>query len=131
MLYALHGALAGTHWSRIGADERAALLLEVDARKSSATDDLPVSTLMNIGKTLTERLAGIGILTRGDLVGVEAVAAYLHMQAKSPVNLPVCYNLYALEGALRDCYWNALPEAIKDDLYRQAKGVRRARSRKY
>lgn len=32
MLYALHGALTGTHWAKIGVDDRAALLYEVDAR---------------------------------------------------------------------------------------------------
>lgn len=125
MLYALHGALTDTPWSQIGTDERAALLLEADAREALLTDDLPVSKLMNIGKTLSERLAGIDVLTRSDLVRVGAVEAYLQMQAKSPVNLPVCYNLYALEGALRGCHWDALPEEVKGELYLQAKGSRR------
>jgi DNA transformation protein len=40
MLYALHGALTDTHWRRIGADARASLLIEVDARDALPNDDL-------------------------------------------------------------------------------------------
>lgn len=127
LLYALHGALTGVHWSEIGADARAALLLEVDAREALSADDPPVSRLNNIGKALSERLAGIGVLTRDDLVRTGPVDAYLRMQARSPFKLPVCYNLYALEGALRGCHWNALPDAVKGALYQRAKGSRRPR----
>jgi DNA transformation protein len=127
MLYALQGALTDTHWSRLGEHERSALLLEVDAREQATAEDRSVSKLLNIGKALAGRLAQIGVRTRGDLARMGPVNAYRTMQAKSPVNLPVCYNLYALEGALRGCHWDALPDAVKDDLYREAKDEPRHR----
>lgn len=125
LLYALHGALTDRHWSRIGAEDRAALLLEVDARQALSVDDQPVSKLRNIGSTLAGRLAGIGVRTRADLNYMGVVEAYRQMQADSPVNLPVCYYLYALEGALRSRHWDALPDTVKDELYRRAKGKSR------
>ncbi len=93
--------------------------------KQQDNPDTPVIQLKNIGTTLAKRLATINIHTRYDLQSFGVTNAYIKMQETSPFVLPVCYNLYSLEGALRSQHWNDLPEAIKDELYQTVKGCER------
>lgn len=73
----------------------------------------PVGTLKNIGVTLSARLAEIGVHTRADLEQVGPATAYQHLNAKAGKKLPVCYNLYSLEAALRDMDWRDLSDEEK------------------
>ena len=80
----------------------------------------PVTQLKNIGATVARRLNEIGIHTYADLEDLGAVNAYMRISANYPTrNMPVCYYLYSLEGALRDQHWDALPKALKDKLLQQ------------
>lgn len=82
---------------------------------------MPDSTLLlgqiNIGPTIAGRLAAIGITTIGDLRQVGVVSAYHRLRAHFVgQTLPVCYYLYALQGALDGVHWDALPAATKSQL---------------
>lgn len=81
-----------------------------------------VAQLRNIGPTIARRLCEIGVHTRADLERVGPVTAYKRIRENYPnQTIPVCYYLYSLEGALMDVHWDELPEAIKDELYAEAK----------
>ncbi len=81
----------------------------------------PVSSLENIGPTVTRRLEQIGIRTRADLARVGPARAYAKIRARNPDrSTPVCYYLYSLDGALRGIHWDALPSSRKAELRRQA-----------
>ena len=76
--------------------------------------------LQNIGKTLAQKLRSIGVNTPDDLKKMGPVKAYKKLQAKVPQRLPVCYNLYSLEGALRGIHWNELTKKEKNQLQKMA-----------
>jgi len=77
--------------------------------------------LRNIGPTIAARLAEVGIKTVGDLRSIGPARAYRRMKAANPGTvLPVCYNLYSLQGALQGVHWDALPAATKRELRQQA-----------
>lgn len=78
----------------------------------------PVGKLKNIGATLSARLAKIDVFTRADLARMGPARAYRFMNEEAGKKLPVCYNLYSLEAALRDVDWRQLSEAEKQDLKR-------------
>lgn len=83
-------------------------------------DQTPLEDLANIGPTIARRLRGIGIATRADLAAVGPVEAWRRLMRSMPGRtVPLCYYLYSLEGALRDCHWSELPPVVKDEL-RQA-----------
>jgi DNA transformation protein and related proteins len=69
--------------------------------------------LKNIGPTIARRLMAVGIHSRDDLRRIGPALAYSKMQAQTADNLPVCFYLYSLEGALTDRHWDDLPEATK------------------
>lgn len=76
-----------------------------------------VGDLKNIGPTVARRLQGVGIRTKDDLARVGPVTAYCEMKQRHPaVRTPVCYYLYALEGALRDQHWDDIGESVKKTL---------------
>ena len=76
----------------------------------------------NIGKKLSEKLTAVGIKSIDDLKKIGSVEAYKKMQACEPKkNLPVCYYLYSLEGALRNQHWNNLSDRVKKDLKKKVK----------
>lgn len=79
-----------------------------------------VTELKNIGATLGRRLAAVGIVTREDLARTGSVRTYQLLCEVEQRRLPVCYNLYSLEAALRDLDWRALDEVEKADLKRSA-----------
>ncbi len=72
--------------------------------------------LPNIGKTLASRLNSIGIFTYEDLKSVGSVMIYKHLQSRSTTHLPLCYNLYSLEAALRGISWRDLTKDEKQRL---------------
>ena len=73
-----------------------------------------LTELPNIGKTLEARLKTAGIHTVEDLAEAGPAEVYRRMSLLQPdLHLPVCYNLYSLEGALTGAHWNAVPEERK------------------
>jgi DNA-3-methyladenine glycosylase I len=73
-----------------------------------------LTALQNLGPASTRWLNAIGVQTRHDLQKLGAVDAYAILRAhgyNASLNL-----VYAIEGALRDCAWNRLPEKCKAQL---------------
>jgi DNA transformation protein len=75
-----------------------------------------LSGLKNLGATIIKRLGEIGIYSESDLRGIGSSQAYMLMRKNSDRNLPVCYYLYSLEGALLDRHWDDIPEKTKNSL---------------
>lgn len=76
-------------------------------------------TLPNLGPASTRWLEAVGICTLEDLRKVGVVNAYNLVRAQgynATLNL-----VWALQGALTNTPWNALPESIKDELKRRVK----------
>lgn len=80
-----------------------------------------VENLKNIGETTAQWLHAAGIHTKADLEEIGAVMAYKVLQHQRPQKVNSLL-LYALQGALMDVHWNALPPTLKDQLKRDAKG---------
>jgi len=87
--------------------------------KPSTKDAPPLSALRNLGPASARWLAEAGIRTESDLRALGAVAAYRRVKHIYPREVTLLM-LYALEGALRDVPWNALPENVKARLKRDA-----------
>ncbi len=81
----------------------------------------PLSALRNLGPASARWLAEAGIHAESELRVLGAVAAYRRVKHMSPREV-TRLMLYALEGALRDVPWNALPEDVKTRLKREAGG---------
>jgi len=79
-----------------------------------------VTALPNIGATLGRRLASIGVETRQDLSNMGSVRAYQLLCEREQRRLPVCYNLYSMEAALRGHDWRLLDADDKTRLKREA-----------
>nr|MBF0681944.1 TfoX/Sxy family protein [Pseudomonas sp.] len=77
-------------------------------------------TLKNLGKTSAQWLHASGIHTAEDLQRLGAVKAYLAVKTRGFGASRVL--LYAIEGALRDIPWQALPETRKEELNRLLNG---------
>ncbi|MFQ5570397.1 MAG: TfoX/Sxy family protein [Rhodothermales bacterium] len=75
--------------------------------------------LKNIGPTMTEWLHEIGIHTKADLEDLGAAMAYKMLKHRRPKDVNIL-ALYALQGAIMDVHWNALPPEVKDRLKRDA-----------
>jgi hypothetical protein len=74
-------------------------------------------TFKNIGPVSEAWLRAIGVHTRADLEALGAVETYRLVQQhgfRPSLNL-----LHALEGAIRDVPWTALPERVKAKLKRE------------
>ena len=69
--------------------------------------------LPNVGPIIAARLATIGIMSRDDLSRKGATVAYRELCVATGIRLPVCYNLYSLEAALRNIDWHQLTDADK------------------
>ena len=78
-----------------------------------------VETLKNIGPKTAEWLHAAGLHTRADLEEIGAVMAYKVIQHQRPKHVNILL-LYALQGALLDVHWNALPPDLKAQLKRDA-----------
>jgi DNA transformation protein len=82
---------------------------------------MKLGTLKNIGPKTERWLNALGLYTRADLQRVGPVAVYEVLKGEGhPVSTVL---LYALQGALTDVHWNALPEALKERLRREAQSA--------
>lgn len=80
-----------------------------------------LTALPNIGQTLANRLAAIGIYDKETLAETGPALAYQRICDAAGRTLPVCYNLYSLEAALRGHDWRLLSDADKKTLQQAAK----------
>lgn len=80
-------------------------------------DDRPIAELRNIGPVSGRRLQVVGISTAGDLEAYGAAAAFVRI--KDAGFRPSLNLLWALQGALLDLDWSALPKELKAKLRRQ------------
>jgi hypothetical protein len=77
--------------------------------------------LRNIGPKSAAWLRQVGLRSLGDLAAVGAVEAYMKVRRagfKPSLNL-----LYSLEGALKDCHWQEVPEARRTELVQAAEAA--------
>jgi DNA transformation protein len=84
-----------------------------------------LTSLRNLGATVSRRLAEVGISDAQALARVGPAAAYLRMVRAHGRALPLCYYLYSLEGALRGEDWRCLSDSDKQRLRSEAGLVRR------
>ncbi len=77
----------------------------------SASD--PLHTVRNIGPKSADRLAHLGVRTRGNLEMLGAVEVYRRYRAAHGANLNA---LYALQAGLMDLDWRALTDDFKQAL---------------
>jgi len=74
----------------------------------------PIADLKNLGPKSQAWLNAIGVHHRADLQTVGPVAAYTILKQQG---YPVSLNLlYAMQAALLDIHWTALPENVKAQL---------------
>lgn len=81
--------------------------------------------LKNLGPVSGEWLQAVGIYSRADLEAVGAIEAYRRVRLhgfNASLNL-----LYALEAALRDVHWTALPVEVQRQLQTAARALKRRR----
>ncbi|MBK8259294.1 MAG: TfoX/Sxy family DNA transformation protein [Polyangiaceae bacterium] len=88
-----------------------------------------LAKLPNLGPTLCERLAEVGIDDAQALKQIGPANAYVRMVHVTGRSLPVCYYLYSLEGALRGEDWRCLSDHEKQRLRSEA-GLPLGRKRK-
>lgn len=81
-------------------------------------DDL--TRLKNIGPASARQLREIGIEDAAALRRLGALAAYRRLKHAFPREVSLTM-LYALEGALRNCHWNRLPQGVKERLQAAAR----------
>lgn len=74
----------------------------------------PLARLKNIGDKTAVWLEDAGIHTPDDLHRLGAVETWRRVKEIHPEISLV--GLYALQGAVLDIHWNALPDDMKDDL---------------
>lgn len=84
------------------------------------THNRKLTDLKNIGKKIAGRLNEIGIFSKDELRLVGAAGAHQMIKEKyADETLPVCYYLYAFEGALYDKHWNEIGDTRKQELKSQ------------
>lgn len=73
-----------------------------------------LTTMRNIGGEMARKLRAVGIGSREELLEAGGKEAFFRLKIRWP---QVCLvHLYALEGAVRDVDFNALPQETKEDL---------------
>ena len=77
--------------------------------------------LRNIGPKSAAWLRQVGLRTRADLEGAGTVEAF--MRVKRAGFKPSLNLLYALEGALRDCHWQEVPDDRRAELVAAAEAA--------
>ncbi len=87
------------------------MILAEDPRPSS----LPVDKLRNLGPKSAALLRAAGYEDLGALRRAGAVAVFRRLKATAPRRVSRVM-LYALQGAIMDVHWNALPFAMKEVL---------------
>jgi DNA transformation protein len=78
-------------------------------------------TLLNLGPVTARRLQAVGLHTPVDLERIGSVEAFLRVEQEFPHDTTLVL-LYALEGALQNVPWTALPKGVKADLRRRVVG---------
>jgi DNA transformation protein and related proteins len=73
--------------------------------------------IKNMGPKSTEWLKEIGIFTVEDVEREGVMEVYLRLKAGRPGISRVM--LYALQGAVLNLHWNALPDELKEELLQQ------------
>ena len=81
----------------------------------------PQIKLRNIGPKSAAWLRQVGLRTHEDLQASGAVEAF--MRVKRAGFKPSLNLLYALEGALRDCHWQEVPEQRRTELVTEAEAA--------
>jgi hypothetical protein len=85
-----------------------------------------IAGLRNLGPRSAELLATVGVCTRDDLVKLGPIGACARLLADGK---PVSLNLaYAIEGALMDCDWRALPHAFRLQLVNDFRALQRGKT---
>jgi hypothetical protein len=83
-------------------------------RGGGGTPGLPLAGVRNLGPVSARLLAEVGIVTRTDLAAAGAVGACERLMARGErVSLVLAY---AIEGALMECDWRALPHEFRSRL---------------
>ncbi len=82
------------------------------------TSNQELLQLKNLGMATVNILHAIGINTYADLQKIGAVEAYRRIRSRD-INVSKVM-LYALQGALMDVHWNALPPDLKAKLVLEA-----------
>lgn len=77
--------------------------------------DTPVEALRNIGPRSGELLRAVGITTYAELAAVGTLESWRRVRAVAPYRVSMNW-LYAIEGALTDTDWKALPELVREEL---------------
>ncbi len=73
-----------------------------------------LTSMMNIGKEMANKLISVGIGSSEELIDAGAKEAFFKLKQKYP---NVCLvHLYALEGAIHDTEYNRLSEESKKEL---------------
>ena len=78
-----------------------------------------IGLLPNLGPVTERQLAEIGVADEEALRALGAVEAWRQLKFRFAREMNAV-GLYALEGALRDCHWNALPPDVKAALKAEA-----------
>lgn len=77
--------------------------------------------MRNIGPKSTAWLRQVGLRTRQELEAAGPVDAY--MRVRRAGFRPSLNLLYALEGALRDCHWQEVPDERRKELVAAAEAA--------
>ena len=77
--------------------------------------------LRNIGPKSAAWLRQVGLRSREELAAAGTVDAF--MRVKRAGFKPSLNLLYALEGALRDCHWQEVPDARRSELVAAAEAA--------
>ncbi len=81
-----------------------------------------LAALKNLGPASAAMLEAAGLHSAEQLRAVGAVEAWCQAKVCNPRGVSLVL-LYALQGALSDCHWNALPDAFRAAL-REAAAAR-------
>lgn len=74
--------------------------------------------LRNVGPKTVDWLLEVGVRSPADLDALGTEEVYRRLKAARPAQVNIV-AAYALEGALLDCHWNALPPGVKEHLQRE------------
>ncbi|MBL8120696.1 MAG: TfoX/Sxy family protein [Anaerolineae bacterium] len=80
---------------------------------------MSMTPFKNIGPKTLERLQAVGVSSLEDLEAMGAVEVYRQIKAAYPRDVSIV-ALYALQGALLNLHWNALPPEMKAELRAEA-----------
>jgi DNA transformation protein len=72
----------------------------------------PIAQLQGLGPKSSQWLAEIDIRTEADLRAIGAIEAWQRLRFIRGQQVTL-NALYAMEAALRDCHWRALPQEVK------------------